>query len=311
MKKIFFPAFFSLTAVLLLSFPSYSKALTVGPAKMEFSLDPGTETIGNIFLMNEGGEARTLYPSFEKFIEVNGAKQFLPGEYTDLGSWLDMPKSVSFEPGQSKDIPFTLKIPADAPPGGHFVVIWWSTAPPNAKSGGGTSIVTRAGILVYLNVSGEIKETASIENFSPENKANFFSWLPESFDVMFKNTGNVYLKPLGEIRVKNLLGITDAIYSVNSYGAEILPQSGKSLRVLPKTMRWGGFGFGFYRATMVLNYGEDENRDKQITAETSFFVITWQIIVPVILLILLTFWLSTRGVKKYNRWVIEKYTRRQ
>ncbi|MEK7546781.1 MAG: hypothetical protein AAB536_01220 [Patescibacteria group bacterium] len=304
MKNKFLSAIF----VTLLAFagflPNVSRALTVGPAKMEFSLDPGSVIEGKLFLMNEGGEKQTLYPSFEKFTETNGEKQFLAGERTDLSSWFKIENGVPLKTGESKDVPYILKIPEDAPPGGHFAVIWWGTSPPD-NSGGGTSIVTRAGILVYLNVSGQIQETALIDKFDTADGSRLFSRIPDNFNIVFKNTGNVYLKPSGKIVIKNVFGITSAILSVNRYGAEILPRSQKEIRATPESAGWGGFGFGFYRAVLSLNYGG--NMNKQVNGEIGFFVVTWQIIVPIVLLLLLIFWIATRGVKKYNQRVIERY----
>ncbi|MBI4085094.1 MAG: hypothetical protein HY432_01125 [Candidatus Liptonbacteria bacterium] len=306
-NRFFLPTLYVILFLSASFFPLDSEALTVGPAKMEFSLDPGNIIEGKLFLMNEGSEARTLYPSFEKFAEVNGAKQFLPGERTDLSSWLKIDGGVYLEAGESKDVPFTLTVPEDAPPGGHFAVIWWGTSPPNTQGGQGTAIITRAGILVYLNVSGEIQETAEIGTFDTREGNRLFSRIPEDFNVVFKNTGNVYLKPGGEIRIKNMLGITTAVLSVNKFGAEILPRSQKEIRVAPESVGWKGFGFGYYTADLSLNYGD--NMDKQVGAKVGVFVITWQIILPIILVLFLIFWISTKGIKKYNKRVIEKYMR--
>ena len=69
------------------------------------------------------------------------------------------------------------------------------------------AIVTRAGILVFLQVSGEINEKGEVIEFSLSNGKFFTFKAPEDFIVNFKNQGNTYLKPRGEILIKNILKI--------------------------------------------------------------------------------------------------------
>ena len=293
--------------LLIFAIPAKSFALTVGPAKMEFSVDPGDVITGKLFLLNDESETKVLYPTFEKFIEVDGEKRFLAGEPTELTNWFKINAPITLKPGESKDVPFEIDFPKNAPPGGHFAVIWWSSAPPSAtgKTGGGASIVTRAGILVYSRVSGDIKEDAEILNFDTAEKGRFFSWMPEKFTVSFENKGNVYLKPKGEITIKNIFGSTKAGFLVNKEDLQILPQSKKDLRIASQTMKWGGFGLGLYKAELNLIYGEG---NKKIESGFWFAVITWQIVLPIILGLHIVFFGATKGIKKYNQWVVSKYT---
>ena len=143
--------------------PFASHAVTVGPAKIDVSIDPGQTAVGEIYLANETGIKSTFYSGFEKFIEKNNERIFLPGEPTDLTSWFKMPQSVTLEPGEDIRIPYEIVVPEDAPPGGHFAIIWWSTNPPGGP--GGARIVTRAGIVTYIRISGEIIESANVLNF--------------------------------------------------------------------------------------------------------------------------------------------------
>ena len=268
-----------------------SNAVTVGPVKLEISADPGDVVRGELFLMNDEKETKIFSPVFEKFIEENGSKKFT-AEEVDLASWFEINYPITLKPQESKNIPFILRIPKNASPGGHFAVIWWSAAVPGA---GQVSIVTRAGILVYLRVSGDIKEEAKIIQFNTDKKIYWRS--PVNFSINLENSGNVYLKPKGEITIKNLFGGTKAIIDVNKKDVSILPQSKKNI-----TEQWNfsGFIFGPYRVRMNLVYGESQ---KQIQKTLWFFVLPLKLIGIIILIILIVF----IAIPQYNRWLLRKY----
>src|SRR5262249_55066942 len=99
------------TAVAAVLIPASVLALTVGPSKLEYTLDPGSTTTGTIFLLNEGDTTQTFHPSFQSFTEVNGTKQFFPGTKSDLTDWFTVASSVTLAAGKSADIPFTLSVP--------------------------------------------------------------------------------------------------------------------------------------------------------------------------------------------------------
>ncbi|MFH1162329.1 MAG: hypothetical protein V1696_03625, partial [Candidatus Jorgensenbacteria bacterium] len=279
--------------------PAVSHAVTVGPVKLEYTVDPGGTVSGQLFLANETGPRVTFYPTFERFAEENGQKVFTK-ETSDLATWFRMPASVTLNSGQSKQIPFTIRVPSDASPGGHFAVIWWSTTPPG-PAGQQVSIVTRAGILVFLRVSGDIVEKAHIDSFSPNGR--FFTGFPISFSIAFTDEGNVSLKPIGEVRITNIFGALKASLKVNEGGSIVLPGNSKGF----SSAAWdtSGFFFGPYKAALSLTYGES----KQIITESYwFFVASWNAIIA-ILGILLVFFIIPKAIKRYNLWIISKHTK--
>ena len=121
-----------------LAVPMLTQALTVGPVKLEYSVQPGDTVRGEMIVQNEENIERTFYPSSERFIEVNGEKRFSKDE-NNLSSWFVMQSSITLKPTEQRVIPFTINIPSNADPGGHYAVIWWSTASPQespATAGG-------------------------------------------------------------------------------------------------------------------------------------------------------------------------------
>lgn len=276
-------------------FPIIIEAITVGPVKLEISVDPGDIATGELFLMNDGEQTQTFYPVFETFIEENGVKKFITDTKSDLANWFDLPSSVTLNSQGQKNIPFTLRIPNNASPGGHFAVIWWSTASPEKLETKQVSIVTRAGILVYLRVSGDIKEEATVSDFNTNKK---IYWNPPvNFSITLENSGNVYLKPVGTLLVKNIFGATKGEILINQKTSLILPQSKKTF-----TDSWifTGFTFGPYRANLDLVYGESQYH---IQKTVWFFILPLKITFIIFGIILAVFVI----IPQYNKWLIRKY----
>lgn len=280
---------------------NYSYAITVGPAKLEYKVNPGDIIGGEIFLMNETSDKQVFVPSFEKFIEVGGEKKFLPGEKSELTEWFKFPKEIELEQRERKNIPFKIEVPQNAPPGGHFAVIWWGNKP-TSGTGDNVAIVTRAGILVYLQVSGDINESGRLLNFNLENNKFLFWSLPTNFLISFRNEGNTYLKPKGDVTIKNIFGKNKVIFGVNEGDRILLPQTEDNLRVNPKFQKIP-FAFGPYRAVLTLNWGD---KPESVQKSLWFFVLpVKETLISVLVIILIYF-----GVKRYNRWIIEKYSKK-
>lgn len=297
--------FFSCAVGLLFSFPLLTNALTVGPAKLEYQANPGDVISGNLFVFNESDQAITLYPSFEKFTEKNGERQFIPNAPTDLSDWFKTASSVTLKAKERRDLPFTINVPKDASPGGHYAVIWWSATPPAGPGGSKeVAIITRAGILVYLRVAGDVVESGEITAFNTDSGSRLFFGFPIGFGVSFKNNGTVHLTPGGNIEIKSILGQTVKTLAVNQYGVIILPDSEKGLGVVP----WDfSYAFGPYQATLNLNYGES---NKTASQNIWIFVFEWHVLTLIILGLFLLIYVLPWGVRKYNRWILSKYSKR-
>jgi len=283
-----------------LGLPFSAGAITIGPAKLELEADPGHILTGEMSLFNETDKAGTFYISFQKFIEEEGKKMFLRDEESLIAEWIETLESVSLAAGERRNIPFIIRVPENAPPGGHFAVAWWSTVPPEAK--GGVGIAVRAGILIFLRVSGEVTEEAEIL-YSP--KQTIVGSLPLAFNVTFKNLGNVHLKPLGNIIIKDLFGRTKAQISINPQRFNVLPESQRTF-----IADWQGEGifFGPYRATLEVSYGSDESKEFKKTALV--WVLPWILTLLIVLALIILILVIIKGIPKYNRWVIEKAKRR-
>ncbi len=296
MKKIHLqlPLVFLVVPLFILT-ATPAEAATVGPTKIQLNANPGQTIEGQIFLKNDGTQSQIFYPSFETFREQNGSKTFSTTP-SDLTSWFKLPSSVTLAGGESRSIPFSLTVPKKASPGGHYAVMWWSTASASQKSDKHVSIVTRAGILVYLQVSGDIKESGSLSLSGP----NFLIGFPANFNVSFDNTGNVELTPQGTLDIKNIFGGLAASLPFNQGGVIILPQSSNEF-----SLSWkgdGGFYFGFYKVILNASYGHSNQSASQ---SHWLFLVSWNILYILLGIIILIF-VFPWFLHRYNNWIIKK-----
>jgi hypothetical protein len=313
MKNNFWLLFW--VGILLIFCPSVL-ALTLSPAKITLSADPGETIETKISVRNDLDQTTTYYSSVEQYTVKGGEEPvFLPAEF-GLPTWIDVQKEITLAPKERVEIPVLIKIPKDAPPGGHYAAIFWQTASPQ---GGGVGIVTKVGTLVLLEISGEVNESGEVLNFKAERK--FFTHLPVNFSFDFKNTGNVHIAPQGKIYIKNLFGKTVASLTVNPGGFHTLPQTTRSFysqswepeKGMPKIEGKGffaelkreiaGFAFGYYKAQLNLEYGKER---KVIQKDFGFWVLPIRVLSLSTLVLAVIILILTKGISAYNRWIINK-----
>lgn len=291
-------------ATLSFVFPMSASAITVGPVKMEYSLDPGAVVTGKMFIKNEELETKTFYPSVERFVEQNGAKQFIKNDSL-IADWFVVAPFVTLAAGKDTEVPFSFVIPKNAPPGGQFAVVWWGTSPPASTNTQQVSIQSRAGILVYVNISGKIIENTTITKFDTTSGGHIFGDSFVSFYLNISNAGNVYVKPVGTITISNIFGSVKDKVVVNEKKYQILPGS---FRVF-SDMIWNGKGFyiGPYKVTAAVSYN-----DKTSTIIYSSFwiwIFPWKIILISLLIGGIVIVALVLFFKFYNNWLIKKYAK--
>ncbi|OGY42316.1 MAG: hypothetical protein A2Y82_04990 [Candidatus Buchananbacteria bacterium RBG_13_36_9] len=311
-----------LVGVLLL--PLASSAITVSPPIIELEAAKGDVINQSIKVRNESANSETYYLSAERFVAGGeaGAPVFT-GEDIDLATWIKFPyENVTIPGGQTIEIPFSIIVPNYAGPGGHYAAIFLSTAPPEAATTGGSNvaIASRIGTLVLVKIAGEVKEIAEISEFGTTAKT--FDSLPVAFNIRVKNDGNVHLKPMGTISIKNMWGSVAGQVAVNETGGNVLPDQirkfeaswVKNPNAVGANTFWGkyrqqkeNYAFGKYEADLGLAYG---TAGKILSAKTSFWVIPWNVIMVNLALVVIIVVIIYFAVKKYNVWLVKKYARK-
>lgn len=307
----------------LLSLPIKAEALTLTPIRLELSGNPGDTITEQITLINERETAETYYISFSNFEAQGetGTPTFVdPKE--DLGTWISGPDAVDLTPRESKIVPISIKIPADAIPGGHFAAVFWGTQPKVAKPGS-VSIGMKTGVLVLLTVKGDVSEEGGITEFSTKDKVTFYTALPVDFYYRFRNSGGDRIKPAGNIVIKNMLSLTSARVPGNPVEGNVLPNSTRKIETVwqgddgsdpavtsdqgnfftKAGYEWRNFAFGHYTANLSLAYGL---KNQVSIAKFTFWVFPWHLTILSIVIAIIAYIVLRKLIRRYNKWVIEK-----
>lgn len=303
--------------------PSAAHALTLTPTRFEVRGDPGETLTERLTLINEDDATETFYSSYANFEAQgeSGSPAFVEPK-DDLGTWITTDSAVTLAPRQQKEVDFTVSIPKNAEPGGHFAVVFWGTSPAGAT---GVAIGAKTGVLVLLSVNGDVKEEAGLLNFNTVNNKFFYNTLPVDFEYRFRNDGGDRVKPVGTVTLRDTLYIRANRLDANPSEGNVLPASTRKIivtwqkydrpldYVAPSgffrrfwsnvTYEWKNFAVGLYSAHLNVAYGADNVHVKKTAW---FFVFPWQLVIVMVAVLFIVLWGGRKLIKRYNRYIIEK-----
>lgn len=305
-----------------------AEALTLVPPSIEFSAQPG-QTIdqGKIKLFNEEQDPISVFTSISNFTakdEAGNPNFDFEETLTDLADWIDVGGGpFTLQPGDKIEIPFSIKVPADAEPGGHYASIFFGTDPSiKPEDGGQVSIRSLLGSLIILRVAGDVREQAAVASFEPAGKTTL-SHLPVTLDLRLQNQGNVHFRPQGKIVIKNLFGGESTQITLNEANGAVLPDSIRKFSTTwfkhdqideggnfftQLASEWRNFALGPYTATATISYGQS---NITLTANTKFTVIPWRVLTVGALIIALVIFFLVFGIRRYNRAIINRAQHKQ
>lgn len=300
------------------------QALEIAPPVIYLNADPGQTVKANIYIrdissgnLNVTGQVN----SFTASGEDGTPKIQLEDTGTDVANsivgWVETLPKLQLIPREIKTMVATINVPKDATPGGHYGVVRFTATPPSVEGGSGVSLSAGIGVLILLTVSGQVNEGLSVEELSvakpvkdgeTSKAASFFESSPLLFTVRLKNTGNVHVRPTGQVVITNMFGRKFAAVNINVPPANVLPSSiRKFSEELNKEVIGNKRMFGKYTAELKLTYGSN----KTITKTVSFWVIPYKQIAAAIIIIIGLFFLARYLLKLYTRRVIAGSSKRR
>lgn len=325
MKKMLTGLFGLMLAVLLA--PVGADAMTISPPNYDYtSVNKGDVIMDVIKVYNDNTNSTiTLYPfvanfTFKKGDEEGGTPEFYDAAIdpygTAMAKWVKLDTSpLVIKPGERAMVPFSINVPANASPGGHFGTVVFANQPPDDK--GVVTIGSQVGVLMMMRIEGDIKEVGNITEFGFSKPKPWYNFLPVNFFIRFENRGNVHLRPTGNVFITDMTGRQVASIAVNSEFRAILPNSirkfsfnwmktnGENHSALWN--EWHNFAIGRHKATLVLLYGSD---NKMVTGDLAFYVWPWRLILIAIGILLSIFFILTIGKRSWERAIIRSYERR-
>jgi len=226
-----------------------------------------------------------------------------------LKPFINVPKSVDLGPGESKYIPFSIRIPEGQGAGSYYSAIKYD---PQPGQGSDTVVISGApSQLVFVTVPGKATELMNLKKFGgyviKEGEENgkfksFYTSQPQKLAYLLQNAGNVAESPSGSIQIKNLFG-KQVKFIKNANPKENLAlidqtrrfevciesqtkeveQDGRKTKV--ESCKNPGLLPGIYKANMSLFYGINGSNTQEINATATIWYMPWWFI-GIILVIL-------------------------
>lgn len=304
--------FGSMVLVLTSLFPfvvsAQALSVTVTPPLIQLTIGPGESWQSALKIVNTNSYEVTYYATpvdFEAAGE-DGKPEFIPLLDTSeaastLGHWIEITSEpVAVPAGTSREVPFTVRIPENAPPGGHYAAVLVGTMPGDVVfEGSGVKVSGFVSSLLFVRIKGDIEEKGRIREF--RSVASLYQSPKADFVLRFENVGTTHLRPQGDITLYNMWG--------KERGKVQLTQKSGFGNVLPDSVRrfafsWEGeqsiLDIGRYSAVVTLAYGDDQ---KQNTSATAYFWVVPVVPVSITLGSLLGFIILVA-------WLIRRYIRR-
>ena len=263
------------------------RGLGISPLTFELTANPGDVIINQLRVYNPSDSTIGMKMEVEDFTVTGeiGHVKIEPAETEtySLVRWVETePTEFTLGPGEWKFVNFTINVPEDAEPGGHYGSILASTVGVVGPGITGSAIAQRVGALVLLSVSGNIKEELTVESFSAP-KYSEYGLIP--FTIRFKNTGTIHVKPRGFITITNWIGrkVTDIEFPIRN----VIPEAVRKIETSwDKKWLW----WGKYTATLSGSYGVSNT--PFAPAVVTFWAFPWKVGVGILLIIV--FFILTR-----------------
>ena len=220
-----FLLFISTLFFIVFGFISQSYAaidLNVVPIKYEITAQTWSTIIRPATLINNGPETFTMYTGKSDFVANwnDGTPRFV--RYSELvhpdqqlSSWITIDTdSFIIGPGESKTVNFTINIPADATPGGHYGAVFFKNNNSETSTSGNIGINVDYGILILLDVDGEKitdgqvwEPVINIWGWGGWNSSSWWGWSGQSWNDSL-NTWSIPIDncPFGDLSPSNIDG---------------------------------------------------------------------------------------------------------
>lgn len=293
------------------------QALEIAPPVINLTGNPGQTIVTQISLRDISNGSLLVNGQVNDFVASgeDGTPKILledDGQVNpySLKGWIAPLSELLLKSKQIKNLPVTIKIPANASPGGYYGVVRFTATPPELK-GTGVSLSASLGSLILIKVNGHVKESMAIEEFSVNHNGktgSVFESTPIEFVERLKNNGNIHEQPSGQVVITDMFGKKVAAVNINLPPRNVLPQSIRKFnQPLDDSVIGNKQLFGRYTAELRVTYGDSKT---VVTSNLTFWVIPYTLIGLIIVALVGGFIGLRTFVKRYNRHIISKAKKR-
>jgi hypothetical protein len=321
--KIAAAALVSTTAALMPAIQAFAQSNGLGVTPKEsFTMKAGQQASNVLYISNlsktQSLRVKLTVVDFTAQDETGTAKLLQASDQPQtpwsLKPYLTLPDIVSVPPDGNKQIPFTIKLPADIGAGTYYSAVeYTATAGENQQQ---VNVAASSATLMFINVPGNVSELLTMKGFgmTDNNFKSFFQKQPKSFAYRLTNSGNVAEAPAGSLIIKNLFGhIVAKVSNVNPKG---------QIALIGQTRRFTGCNLkstapeeiakdsncqpfnlkpGYYSASLAVFYGQNGQPTRQIGATGHFWYLPWSFIFEALVVIGLLVYFLSRIYSRFTR----------
>ena len=256
-------------------------AFTVMPMSQDFSLEAGKTYSGSITVSNPASATEDFYYQVEvtpySVLGADYAADLVTiSNRSEIIKWIKVEEpSGILKPNESKQITFTITVPATAPAGGQYATLAVSSANPFQADGGiAIQNVYEMASIIFAEVAGEtVHDGEILENSVP----GFSLTTPVQVSTTLVNNGNVHEAAEVYLKVRDVFA-----------NKVIYPEAGESGGILemimPETTRYltqnvgGTAQLGFYEITQEVSYLGETSK----VVQTVFICPLWFMILTIL-----------------------------
>ncbi len=321
MSKLKLFLFASLLIVLFLPFVVLPVAaqesnfdVTVSPVFFDLTAKPGSSVSGRVRLRNNTASPLPIKIEIKKLGGDENGELTIQNAPDDTNSWFEVKTPTIIAPSAEwTTVPFTITVP-DTAAYGYYWALSFTQDASTGKTVTGAKVNASIVVPVLLNVSKDgAKTDGKITEFT--TNVGWYEYLPVDFKTVFSNTGNVHIRPRGNIFIKDSLGRSVATLDINPNQGAILPNTKKAFSTLwndsfawyenktingkPVLDKNGkperelkirfdkilDLRIGKYTATSLVVIS-DGTRDIALEKSVSFFVFPWKIVIGAVVFII-------------------------
>lgn len=298
--------------------------VTVSPVFFDLSVNPGGSLNEKVRIKNNTNSPISVSVEVNKLTgDETGELTITEEDDTNSLDWFSFEETkYKLPPLEWTTIPFTITVPDTAAYGYYYTINFKQTGVEETGETGAT-LTGVAAVPVLLNVrkDGAVAE-ARLVDFSAGSYVN--EYLPVEFTVKIENTGNVHIRPRGNIFISGNGQENINSIDVNDGSGAIIPNTSRSFisfwtngfivreittvdgeEVSKLKINWNqltDFRFGKYTANLIMVYDNGE-RDVPIESSIAFWVIPYKVIIGAVILIIVVLLVA--------RWVLRRYINRE
>lgn len=287
-------------------------SLVITPSPLVATVKPGMPKDLELKIKNSGTSTETLKVEPRKFSvnETTGKITLDDKTPPDIAQWIGLSQpTFSINPGQWVTEKVHIALPENSGFSYAFaLVISRAGSEPNVPTGAAIRGSVADFTLINVDRPGAVRKL-DVTSFTVDK--GLYEYLPATFTMKFKNTGNTIVQPYGNIFVQR--GSNDAVplatLPVNDASGYILPGSTRILNtdwsdgfpvyqsttmadgLVKKNMvldwsKLGSFRIGQFTAKLVAAYN-DGYRDVPLQKEATFWVLPWKIMLGALAVLLM------------------------